>query len=57
MLKRILTGVIAFVFVLLPILFFANTVVLPIAVAVCGVISAYEVLHCVGLHKNLWVSH
>lgn len=56
MLKRILTGVIAFVFVLLPILFFANTVVLPIAVAVCGVISAYEVLHCVGLHKNLWVS-
>ena len=56
MLKRILTGVIAFVFVLLPILFFANTVVLPIAVAIFGIISAYEVLHCVGLHKNLWLS-
>lgn len=56
MLKRILTGVIAFCFVLLPVLFFADTVVLPIGVAVFALIATYEVLHCVGLHKNLGVS-
>ena len=56
MFKRILTGVIAFCFVLVPILFFADTVVLPIAVAVFSLIATYELLHCVGLHKNLWVS-
>lgn len=56
MFKRILTGVIAFCFVLVPVLFFAETVVLPIAIALFGVVAAYEVLHCVGLHKNLWVS-
>lgn len=56
MFKRILTGVIAFCFVLVPILFFADTPVLPIAVALFCCIATYEVLHCVGLHKNLWVS-
>ena len=56
MFKRILTGVIAFCFVLVPVLFFADTVVLPIAVALFGVVAAYEVLRCVGLHKNPWVS-
>ncbi len=56
MLKRILTGVIAFCFVLVPVLFFADTVVLPIAVALFGIVATYEVLHCVGLHKNVWVS-
>ena len=56
MFKRILTGVIAFCFVLVPVLFFADTVVLPIAVALFTMIATYEVLHCVGLHKNLWVS-
>jgi len=48
--------VIAFCFVLVPILFFADTVVLPIAVAVFSLIATYELLHCVGLHKNMWVS-
>ncbi len=56
MLKRILTGVIAFCFVLVPVLFFADTPVLPIAVALFGIIATYEVLHCVGLHKNVWIS-
>jgi phosphatidate cytidylyltransferase len=56
MLKRILTGIVAFCFVLVPILFFADTVVLPIAVAVFTLIAAYEILHCVGIHKNLWLS-
>ena len=56
MLKRILTGVVAFCFVLVPVLFFAETVALPIGVAVFTMIAAYEILHCVGLHKNLWLS-
>ena len=56
MFKRILTGVIAFCFLLVPVVFFADTVVLPIAVALFGVVATYEMLHCVGLHKNLWVS-
>ena len=56
MFKRILTGVIAFCFVLVPVVFFADTAVLPIAIALFGVIATYEVLHCVGLHKNPWVS-
>ena len=56
MFKRILTGVIAFCFLLVPVVFFADTVVLPIAVALFTMIATYEVLHCVGLHKNLWVS-
>ena len=56
MLKRILTGVVAFCFILVPVLFFADTVALPIGVAVFAMIAAYEILHCVGLHKNLWLS-
>jgi phosphatidate cytidylyltransferase len=56
MLKRILTGIVAFCFILVPVLFFADTVVLPIAVSLFGAVAAYEILHCVGLHKNLWVS-
>ena len=56
MLKRILTGIVAFCFVLVPILFFADTVVLPIAVGLFSVIATYEIVHCVGLHKNLRVS-
>ena len=56
MLKRILTGVVAFCFILVPVLFLADTVALPIGVAVFAMIAAYEILHCVGLHKNLWLS-
>ena len=56
MLKRILTGVVAFCFILVPVLFFADTVVFPIAVSLFVAIATYEILHCVGLHKNPWVS-
>ena len=56
MLKRILTGVIAFCFLLVPVLLLADTVALPIGVAVFAVVATYEILHCVGLHKNLWLS-
>ncbi len=56
MLKRILTGIVAFCFILVPVLFFAETAVLPIAVSLFASVATYEILHCVGLHKNLWVS-
>ena len=56
MLKRILTGVVAFCFLLVPVLLLADTVALPIGVAVFAMIATYEILHCVGLHKNLWLS-
>ena len=56
MLKRILTGIVAFCFVLVPVLLFADTAALPIGIAVFTVIATYEILHCVGLHKNLWLS-
>ena len=56
MLKRILTGVVACCFILVPVLLLADTVALPIGIAVFAVIATYEILHCVGLHKNLWLS-
>ncbi len=56
MLKRILTGIVAFCFILVPVVFFADTIVLPIAVAIFALIATYEILHCVGLHKNIWLS-
>ncbi len=52
---RILTAVIAFL-VFLPFLIFSDTPAFPIAMAICGVISTFEMIHCVGLHKNLFVS-
>ena len=55
MLKRVLTSIVAVV-VFLPFLIFSHTLALPIAMAICAFISVYEVLHCVGLHKNLWLS-
>ena len=56
MLKRILTGIVAFCFILVPVVFFADTLVLPIAIAIFSMIATYEILHCVGLHKNIWIS-
>ncbi len=52
---RILTAVVAFL-VFLPFLIFADTPALPIAMAICGLVSTFEMIRCVGLHKNLFVS-
>ena len=51
MLTRILTGVIAFV-VFLPFLVHSDTIAYPIAMALCSVLSTYEMIRCVGLHKK-----
>lgn len=52
MLKRIITSVVA-VGVLLPILWFSDTFVFPIAAAIVTVICLFEMARCMGLHKNL----
>ncbi len=51
MLVRILTGIVAFL-VFLPFLIFSDTMAFPIAMAICAVVSTYEMVRCVGLHKK-----
>ena len=51
--QRIITAVGAF-FVLLPVLIFSDTVVFPLGLAVCAVLSVWEMFACVGL-KNAWI--
>lgn len=51
--QRIITAVVAF-FVLLPVLIFSDTVVFPLGLAVCAVLSVWEMFACVGL-KNAWI--
>lgn len=48
---RILTGIVAFL-IFLPFLIFSDTIAFPIAMTICSVISVFEMLHCVKLHKN-----
>ena len=48
---RILTGLSAFI-IFLPFLIFSDTIAFPIAMAICSVVSVFEMIHCVGLHKN-----
>lgn len=52
MLKRIITSVVA-VCVLVPVLIFSATPVLPIALAVVTVIALFEMFKCMGMHKKL----
>lgn len=55
MLTRIITAVIACA-LLIPVLIFADTPALPIAIALFSVVSIYEMLACIGLKKaySLW---
>jgi len=52
---RILTGIVAFL-VFLPFLIFSETVAFPIAMLICAVISTFEMMRCLGVHKNLWLT-
>jgi phosphatidate cytidylyltransferase len=55
MVVRIITAVVA-ILVLLPILIFSNTVVLPIAATIfCG-IAVYEMLRCCGVHRRVGIA-
>lgn len=51
--QRIITAVVAF-FVLLPVLIFSDTFIFPLGLAVCSVLSVWEMFACVGL-KNAWL--
>lgn len=55
MLTRILTSIVAFL-LFLPFLIFSDTIAFPIGMALCAVISTYELIRCVGLHKNQLVT-
>lgn len=48
--QRIITGIIL-VLIMLPILLFAQTPVLPIAIAIGSVIAMFELMRCIGLQK------
>ena len=54
MLKRIITSIVALC-VLVPVLIWSDTVVLPVAVAVITVIGLYEMYKCIGKNKNIAV--
>lgn len=54
MLKRIITSIVALC-VLVPVLIWSDTVVLPAAVAFITVIGLYEMYKCIGKHKNIAV--
>ena len=48
--QRIITGVIV-VLIMIPILLFAQTPVLPFAIAIGSVIAMFEIMRCIGMHK------
>ena len=48
--QRIITGVIV-ILIMIPILLFAQTPVLPIAIAIGSVIAMFEIMRCIGMHK------
>ena len=55
MLKRVITALVALV-ILIPILIFSHTWVMPAAVVIVSLIAVFEALRCIGLHKNVAVS-
>ncbi len=55
MLKRTITAVVALA-VFIPILYFSDTIVFPIAMSLLSLAAAYEMVSCVGLKKNYWIS-
>ncbi len=55
MLKRTITAVVALA-VFIPILYFSDTIVFPLAMSVLSLAAAYEMVSCVGLKNNFWIS-
>ena len=52
MLKRIITSICA-ICVLVPVLFFSQTVLLPLGIAIVSLIATYEMAKCMGYQKNI----
>lgn len=55
MLKRIITAVVSLC-VFVPVLIFSDTVALPIGIAICAVLAAYEILACTRLVRSIVIS-
>ena len=55
MLKRIITSIVALC-VLIPIMWFSDTWILPIAISIVTAICLFEMFRCMGLHKNIAIS-
>ncbi|MBQ7337659.1 MAG: phosphatidate cytidylyltransferase [Clostridia bacterium] len=52
---RVITAIVA-IAILLPILIFSDTLILPVAAALLSLIAVYEMLKCCHLHRRLWIS-
>ena len=52
MIKRVITGM-CLTAVLIPLLVFSDTLVFPIALALISVLCVFEMIRCVGYHKNI----
>ena len=52
---RVITAIVA-IFVLVSILIFSSTPVLPVAASVCALIAVFETMGCVGIKKILRLS-
>ena len=52
MIKRIITAICA-ICVMIPVLFLADTMVLPIGISIVSVIAIFELARCMGIHKHL----
>lgn len=55
MLKRILTAAVALC-LFVPVLVFSETWAFPVLFALCALIGVFELLRCVGLHRNPWIA-
>ena len=55
MLKRIITAIVA-ICVMVPVLLLDHTWILPAAISICAVIGIWEMLGCIGLRKNLFLT-
>ncbi len=55
MLKRILTAIVALC-VFVPPVVFADTWAFPILFALCALVGTFEMLRCIGIHKNGWIA-
>lgn len=55
MLKRTITAIVA-IALFIPVCIFSGTVVFPIVMAALAAVAAYEMLSCIGLKKNVFIS-
>ena len=52
---RVITGI-CMAAVLLPVAYFSGTWAYPIVLALLAAVGCFEMLRCIGIHKNLWIT-